>query len=571
MQEKLIEYWLDSANERAYQGTFCQILANRKHTVVHSTRHMPMEFGKDVISINENKEPCAFQLKGNPGGRLTLAQFAEVQPQLIQLVVQPVVFLGFPSKPHRSFLVTNGEVEEEVQRAIDDMNRGFIRQGYNEHQLITVISRGMILRWAQESAEALWPDDIFFQEKIIKHWNMSGEGELDYDVFMDGLRQMLGLQEDPHNRPTQKNAKRNATAAALYTSVLIKNFSASNNHDAIISAWTIYISHCIAMVERYNLNFDKTVRKAVELAEQLILASLREIFEEVKAKFEEIKINRAKNKKEMRSELVFFDFNPLTDTILWRARALRIRAFLAILGFWLRETGEGSEDDRGFLRTVLRPEPKSLEIWGEAAIPQALSVFWYLRSIDPTVQPNFGTYLILKAIFSACFNTQERRMPTPYHHLEECIRYKHRDFLKCDVEAMENEIQERSSYFAESLMHCFVRTNLKSFAKELWPNLTRLTHHSYEPRNSWEFPLWRSESGVLLSKQLPKTKEWEALKDEARRVGASILPGYYKEKPLMLLLFIIFFPHRASPNVVRFLSYKFGQAWFLQSPVEEDL
>jgi hypothetical protein len=118
--ERLIESWLDSASERSYQAPFCQMLAGEGHLVVHSTRHAQIEFGKDVISIAPDGTPCAFQLKGNPGGRLTLGQLREIKPQLLELVTQPIVHPGVPEAArHRCYLVTNGEADERNYVGLD--------------------------------------------------------------------------------------------------------------------------------------------------------------------------------------------------------------------------------------------------------------------------------------------------------------------------------------------------------------------------------------------------------------------------------------------------------------------
>ena len=85
MHERLVEGWLDSANERSYQAPFCQMLVADGHRIIHTTRHAPIEFGKDIITVNPDGVTCVFQLKGNPGGRLTLTQFNEIYAQLSQL------------------------------------------------------------------------------------------------------------------------------------------------------------------------------------------------------------------------------------------------------------------------------------------------------------------------------------------------------------------------------------------------------------------------------------------------------------------------------------------------------
>ena len=108
MLERLIESWLDSATERSYQSPFCQMLAADGHLIVHSTQHTPIEFGKDIITVGPDGIPCAFQLKGHPGGRMTLTDFREVRPQLAELVENPIAHPGVPQKRHRCYLVTNG-------------------------------------------------------------------------------------------------------------------------------------------------------------------------------------------------------------------------------------------------------------------------------------------------------------------------------------------------------------------------------------------------------------------------------------------------------------------------------
>jgi len=157
--ERLIEDWLDSASERSYQSPFCQILIAKGHTVLHSSRHSPIEFGKDIIARAPNGTLCAYQLKGNPGSRLSLAQLRSIQGQLIQLVSQPVQLPGITVKEHRSFLVTNGEIDEEARAAINEIILGLKNAGYSQPE-IELITRGPLLAWAKELGASLWPSEL---------------------------------------------------------------------------------------------------------------------------------------------------------------------------------------------------------------------------------------------------------------------------------------------------------------------------------------------------------------------------------------------------------------------------
>jgi len=52
------------------------------HEVLINTRHSPLEFGKVLIARSRKGRVRAFQLKGDPGGRLTLKKFRDIKSQL---------------------------------------------------------------------------------------------------------------------------------------------------------------------------------------------------------------------------------------------------------------------------------------------------------------------------------------------------------------------------------------------------------------------------------------------------------------------------------------------------------
>src|SRR5271165_1786041 len=89
-KEKLIEIWLDSAGERQYQFAFRNALLSAGFTILHNTSHTALELGKDVIAVSPDGELFAYQLKGNPSGRLTISQWQQLLPQINTLVYQPV-------------------------------------------------------------------------------------------------------------------------------------------------------------------------------------------------------------------------------------------------------------------------------------------------------------------------------------------------------------------------------------------------------------------------------------------------------------------------------------------------
>ncbi len=126
MNERLLENWLDNASERSFQIPFCHSLAAEGYRVVHMSRHCGMELGKDILAVAPDGVPCAYQLKNANGARLTLSKWREtLEPQLAELVHNQIVHPSIRStKRHRSFIVVNGDLDEEVAHSLDGFNRG---------------------------------------------------------------------------------------------------------------------------------------------------------------------------------------------------------------------------------------------------------------------------------------------------------------------------------------------------------------------------------------------------------------------------------------------------------------
>ena len=118
MLERAIENWLDKASERSFQVPFRYMLVYEGYTILHVSRHDAMEFGKDIVALDAEGNPCAFQLKG---GNLSLNKWRkEVRDQVGDLVELAIEHPSVDaSEPHRSIFVTNGKIEEEAAHAID--------------------------------------------------------------------------------------------------------------------------------------------------------------------------------------------------------------------------------------------------------------------------------------------------------------------------------------------------------------------------------------------------------------------------------------------------------------------
>jgi hypothetical protein len=213
VHERLIEGWLDSASERSYQTPFCQMLVADGHRIIHSTRHAPIELGKDIITLDRDGTPCAYQLKGHPGGSLTLHGFQDIQEQLRSLIDLAIKYPGVPNRQHKSFLVTNGLIEEEAALAIAQLNEGYINAGLPDRRL-EVIQRGQLLDMANRLGEALWPTEIEQTHRLLEMLVEDGNGPFPVTRANLMLSEILGLTPGQRPKWSAANVRRRITSAA---------------------------------------------------------------------------------------------------------------------------------------------------------------------------------------------------------------------------------------------------------------------------------------------------------------------------------------------------------------------
>jgi len=539
--ERLVEYWLDSANERSYQPAFVQILVSDGHRVLHSTRHSPIEFGKDVISMAPDGVPCAFQLKGNPGGRLTHSQFREIQPQLQELVTQAIAYPGGPNVRHRSYLVTNGFVDEEVHRAIQDLNRTWERNGCGPAAL-AVLERGYLLERANALGSSLWPFGVAALGALVDLLSHRGNDMLPLKKMHTLLSTMYRLGGET-NPPAGRELQRLVTSAALLVAVSVRNFAAKENNFAIASAWILFSTYTIAACERAGTAPADKINGSLIGARQTVFDILSALADE------------AVSRRHLVEGLAW------ADTEFYHARVALINGLVSAYWLWCFRDGLKPPNlaaAEGFLPLDLDQR----SVWGEAVLPQLLGHYWYISRRDPGIGPErMLANLLGTVIEKQCFDRMP--LPAPYYSIVDVVRHSHVDILGAANDPFESASFNGCSYFAEGLFHLLVRANLKQHCKVLWAQYTRLNSRWFEVDAPWQFCTIHSEKGLICTKVVTPTGEWEVLQKEAGACDTLKVPSPMRLDPILLLLFVMLVPQRATPDVVRFLGSCFSDLWFL--------
>ena len=533
MLEKIIENWLDKATELSYQQPFCYILSAEGHTIIHSTRHTAMELGTDIITIDSDRIPCVFQLKT---GNISLAKWQkEVSRQVDDLVVGaiPDSLVSSP-KHHKSYLVTNGRIEEEVIRAIDDKNRTWANLVHPDCHLKT-IARGQLLERATKLGTELWPSELSDTKTLLEMFLENGEGVIPKAKLASLFESTvpLGLL-DNGKEPSKRHCARSIASAGLLCAIVTSNFSKKNNHVAEIEAWTLYIAYVLAVAERWRVPIKAYKNELEIIAKPSIYNSLANLCDEIKE----------------RDSLIEGD--PFTDSYVYKVRITWLLGLMGIYALWRRSKGEpiGKIDD--FLREFCKEKQHLLELWGEAAIPQFLAFLWYFRKINATMGPTISLYHLISEICHRNGPNSRTFLANPYYEAEDILPHLFAPILGPGEDPLE-ETFTGSSYALEGLVHLFVRRNLKQTMKGLWPSVSKLASVSFKPENPWDFYRWRNKDGKRWDVFPKPMQDWEELKALSFESKGSCIPPTIKRDPILLLLFLCVYPHRMNAEIMRWL------------------
>ena len=535
MLERVIENWLDKTTERSFQQPYCYMLSAEGHTIIHLTRHCGMELGKDIITIAPDGTPCVFQLKT---GNISLSRWqTKVSPQTFDLILGKRNHPSIDnSKQHRSYLVTNGNIAEEVSRAIDDRNQAWKDQ---DQPYLQTIVRGELLEKAKRLGTDLWPTELTDIKTLLEMFLEGGQGVLPKEKLVSLFESTFPLKP-PNNKkmPSQKHCERVIANAAILCAIATSSFSKENNHVAEIEAWILYISYVLALAERWELS-DKVYKDEFEIATQSIYNSLANLCDEIKE----------------REYLIEGD--PLTDPYIHSVRVTWLLGLMSIYALWRASKSEPKDDVDDFLREFCKEKRSQLDLWGEAAIPQWLASLWYFRQIDATREQDDFLGNLISAICELNGPKGGRPLASPYYGPEDILPH----ILGVAEEPLMDSFRGES-YALEGLIHLYVRGNSKQSKqsmKSLWPNVTRLAYVSFEPENFCDFYRWRNREGAHKIVSPKHTQEWEELKALASESDGTYIPPSIKKHPILLLLFLCVYPHRMNAKVLRWLDTQMEQ------------
>lgn len=517
MIEKLLENWLDNASERSYQQVFVQMLTARGHSVVHSTRHCLLEFGKDILAIAPDGTGCAFQLKGDPKGQMTIGEFRSgIQQQAAQLMMQAPPFPGFPKGIHRSFLVSNGQFSEEVQVAVEQMNA---MPSYPSK--LELWSRGTLLDMALDVSKSLWPSEIGDTRRLLDLYMADPKDELLVDVMHQLQSSILRLGADD-DVVTDAGFRRTTSSVMWATSIALDGYARVGNHYALICGWTMCRFAIHHAAERHGFKDQRLLQDSAALLDEAIIDSLAGLWEEVHAS----------------NHLVCSP--ALEDSEIYTWRMITLSGLLSVL--YVRDKWSAclTIEAREALKAWL-VQPRVLELWGEAAVAPVFSLAVVHGMLGDSNKMRTIIVDMAESIIGSNVEDSAVAYLSPYYTGNDAFSM----LLSLDEPPPNPETFAGASYLARPLFLCMAALGMKEDCQRLWPKFSKLVHRYTEFEADSDYLSFMSRKGMEVSRLYPEASTWDAL------VGEVNVERKLMVDPLWLqMLWWQVAPHRANAHTM---------------------
>lgn len=530
-----IENWLDNVGERGYQSAFISALFKAGFTIIHNTSHNSLELGKDVIAKSPKGEWFAFQLKGNPAGRFTMSQWQLHMPQLLQLCRLPIrdIVGSTIIRKFAPVLVTNGEVEEDVQAALELFNSEPSNRSASSSPL-RVWNRGTLLKLFTEGAELIWPHDTKTQIDLLRGFVRDFRDETDMVEFQGLVDSILG-------HSWEKISKSNALsriissyiATNLYASIYVDNL---NLYESIRIKIFFYV-RAISYAQQLKLMGSEFTR-IQQLMCHSIMAEINTFAQMVCDRFEQ-------------APLLNDDF--FAEYPVYHVRRLLVQALCAIS---LLENGETAGEK---VRVRALEDVNYPCFSHEAVVPAFLAVFWAKENYRGDRRNDLELVNLLRTLIAVAKSDTGYG---PYHTYCEVLERRHKEFLGIQFHELDLENPRNYSYFSLPVFYMVARRNWKRTCKTYWPDITEILNNNYIWENYRAFSSFRSDDGYNNSFFVKYPSSWADVTASIPKELASVVPDTISRDHLIFIIFLIFFPFRANLDVILYIDRKITDAWY---------
>lgn len=524
MIERAIENWLINTNEKNYQIAYCQVLSQKGQKVIYVSSHRPMEQGKDIVTINSSSDYCAYQLKT---GNIDLKEWRNILGEIKELIELPIVHPSVDkTKVHKSFIVTNGKITDEVRIQIDQMNEDNQRKG-RRYSYLNIINGQSLLKEFIDAQGKFIPTNLEDFRLFLELFLAEGTDFLPKNKFFNFLNNTVfkGI-------PKQKSNAINAIASSIIiTAYLLNSYQIKNNFYALFEAWTS-LAACIA---RY---VQKTGLKEEDWVDSLNLVT------------SEMVRNLLLLKAEISKRKDFLEGVWTGDGgLIYRARTTIVLGALATLEIHLQITDKEYLQDEKLLK-LIKDNIRVLWLWGESAFPYFFNLIKYLELNNESQISHF----LLNGLFLGIINNNspgsKNSLANPYYSVNDVLEAA----LGIDKAEIDFGQFSGSSYILETVILMVAIRNKREMLGKNWQKLSHIRFKEFKPNNLEDTFIWHTEEGLNYTEFPKTTQSWAELIKKANDLAG--VPDLYLKYSDLLRFFILVCPHRVNKLIINLLDQK---------------
>jgi hypothetical protein len=515
MKDRLVEDWLISVNERGFEVPFCQTLLAKGYKILRCG-HSPTEHGKDVLAIAPDGAVCAYQLKSGDFAQADLTKHLEQIQMLVETrPIYPGLSLDFVYRP---YFVTTGEFKEPALSLIRELNASWNHR--NLPSLEPIGGRQLHADFVALSSD-FWPVESPAVRRFRELYLVDGRGDLDVKQYARFLIEIL------RNPKSAVDLERRVAAANLFSSYLLSEFYKQSDHWSVFQGWTICAAQIAWAGESENIP-EKHWKDSFALAKQGARDALANLASEIQEKD-----NFRVGDRELD------DLTRTRNTV----------AVAGAAGWYLIADSEAKGADRAEEIIVDFFKRGRLFFWGEGALSQFLTLFWFLGVGQNSSAVNSLLIGLIEIVSKQNVRNGEEPFEDPYLSPDEC--------LSKIFEAKSNENPPRrqavESYSLFPLVILAARRNLRVQLEKVWLQITEVDLTWFKPEKPVDALLWHCEKGKEYQCGFDRPQSWVQLREMALRDDRERMPKVLCDDFEFGIMFMLAFPHRIMPSLIKHL------------------
>ncbi len=515
MIERAIEYWLTNTNERNYQAAFCQLLTKQGHSVLSSSSHGPFELGKDIVTKAPDGKFYAYQLKT---GDINVSKWREIEGEIAELVKLPIQDPRVSKEDiHQSFLVTNGNIAQDVLLRIKAQNDDNVAKKRNL-PILNVVTKNDLLKQFLEAHGDFIPKELTDYELFLGLYLSDGKDFLPKESFFNFFNNSI-FKDIPKQISSKKDA---ITSSVIINSYLLNSFQKEDNYFALFQGWVCLAACIIRYATLVKLPY-KDWEASYFLAFNEIIQSLMLL----------------KNYTLKRENLL--EGNITVDGgVIYRARVTIVLGTLAALENYFKNTSGDYSIDKKLIELILN-NIKRLWLWGESAIPYLVNIIQYLEKNNEEKHAQQLLTSIMQALIKSNSLDSKASLPNPYYDISTVLE----SILGTNKDAIDYNSFVGGSYMLENLIFMLVRRGNRKALEAVWRTVTSIQFKEFIPEHVEDYLVWLNvKKGTNSGKFVKTPQSWKTLSIAANEMAN--IPRLLTDHKELIPFFVITCPHRLN-------------------------